>query len=102
MKLSLGIIALASLLSLSVSAQDIVNFSNSDFEATNIQAERVASATAENFAAELGVDVVSIDKASGSRSLAAKYAVQTNTDCEFVVSVGLFFRSKISSAQNCQ
>ncbi len=100
-------IALMTLMALTFSTQamsfDFPSFSNSDFEATAAKARQVAESKAELFAADMGLDVTAVEELDQSPlSLKASYLASTNSDCKFVVSVGLFFRSKIESTSNCQ
>lgn len=100
-------LALAAVFALSLGAQamsfSLPSISSSDFAATSAKAQSVAEKKAELFAADLGVEVLSVDEMTQSASaLKASYLVSTDTDCKFVVSVGLFFRSKIESTTNCK
>lgn len=100
-------IALMTLMALTLSTQamsfDLPSFGADDFEATTAKARQVAERKSELFAADMGLEVTAVEELDQSPlSLKASYLASTNSACKFVVSVGLFFRSKIESTSNCQ
>ncbi len=97
------VLAAAFALSLGAQAFDLPSFGSSDFAATSAYALKVAEKKADLFAADMGLEVVSVETLDQSpRSLKASYLATTNSACKFVVSVGLFFRSEVESTSNCQ
>ena len=99
-------ILLGSLLALSLTANaniSLPSFSNADFEATQAKAQSVALSTAQNFAADMGLELTDLKELDSSPvAMSAKFLASTESECQFIVSVGLFFRSKVTSTSNCQ
>lgn len=98
MKKLLALIAAVS--SLSAMAMNFNFPSATDFERLEKTAVKKATATATEFATERGYEVVLVEK-DDSRFLTTDYNVLTDGDCEFTVSVGLGFRTKVSNATSC-